>query len=287
MRKSCLLGAVCACVIAFISTSSNAALFSRFGGLAVYDTDLNITWLTDGNYMETDIAGSDARVNQIILNVGSVDGHTLTTADFYTNGLGIYDSATWWGAMAWADQLSVGGFDVWRLTTAPELDPTCSIQGASLSYNKGCTGSEFGHLVSIELASYTPFNDGNTHSLGPIHNIESGWYWQASTFNDIWGRSYHILTADQISIVGKGGYGLVLPVADGDVLPSLLRCDVNSNGEVDVGDLSQVLRMVLDNIADDLDCDINNGGFGDGVISTADLVIVTRIVMGIIPAISN
>ena len=63
MRKSRLLSAVCAFVVAIISISSNAALFSRFGGLAVYDTDLNITWLADGNYMETDIGDSDARLN--------------------------------------------------------------------------------------------------------------------------------------------------------------------------------------------------------------------------------
>jgi hypothetical protein len=45
--------------------------------------------------------------------------------------------------------------------------------------------------------------------------------------------------------------------------------------------------MVVGNIAEDLDCDINNSGFGDGVISTADLVIISRIVLGILPEIYN
>ena len=40
-------------------------------------------------------------------------------------------------------------------------------------------------------------------------------------------------------------------------------------------------------VVDDLECDINNGGVGDGAISTADLLIVRRIVLGIIPAITN
>lgn len=286
MKRSRLPGAVCACVIAFTSNSSNAALQSRLGGLAVYDTDLNITWLADGNYMETDIAGSDARVNEIILNVGSVDGHALTTSDFRKNTIGIYDSATWWGAIAWVDQLSVGGFDGWRLTVAPDIDLTCSLQ-ALVSYGLGCTGSEFGHLLSVELASDTLYRpSGNTWILGPIFGIKSGVYWQGSTY-DTWGRVYSILRAEQVSIASKASYYWVLPVADGDVLPALLRCDVNNNGEVDAGDLSQVVRMVLDNIADDLDCDINNGGSGDGVVSIPDLVIVTRIVLGIIPAIYN
>jgi len=282
MKRSRLLG--CACVIAFTSNSSNSALQSRLGGLAVYDTDLNITWLADGNYMETDIAGSDARVNEIILNVGSVDGHALTTSDFRKNTIGIYDSATWWGAIAWVDQLSVGGFDGWRLTVAPDIDLTCSLQ-ALVSYGQGCTGSEFGHLRSVELAGYTLYG-GTTSTLGPIFDIKSGVYWQGSTY-DVWGRVYNITQGNQVSIASKGSYYYVLPVADGDVLPALLRCDVNNNGEVDAGDLSQVVRMVLDNIADDLDCDINNGGFGDGVISIPDLIIVTRIVLGIIPAVYN
>lgn len=33
----------------FISLSANAALLSRLGGQAVYDTVLDITWLTDVN----------------------------------------------------------------------------------------------------------------------------------------------------------------------------------------------------------------------------------------------
>ena len=41
------------------------------------------------------------------------------------------------------------------------------------------------------------------------------------------------------------------------------------------------------NIADDLDCDLNNAGFGDSAISPADLVIVYRTALGLLPAIYN
>lgn len=80
---------------------------------------------------------------------------------------------------------------------------------------------------------------------------------------------------------------LALGILDAISDTPLLRCDLNNNGGVDAGDLTQVLRMVVGSIADDLDCDINNSGIGDGVISTADLVIVSRIVLGLIPAIYN
>ena len=71
------------------------------------------------------------------------------------------------------------------------------------------------------------------------------------------------------------------------VFSAPLRCDLNDNGKVDAGDLLRVVRMLADEIADDLDCDMNNAGLGDGVISAADLVILTRMVLGIIPAISR
>ena len=39
-------------------SNANAALETRLGGLAVYDTDLNITWLADADYAKT--SGYDA-----------------------------------------------------------------------------------------------------------------------------------------------------------------------------------------------------------------------------------
>lgn len=70
-------------------------------------------------------------------------------------------------------------------------------------------------------------------------------------------------------------------------VPPPPRCDLNGNGKVDVGDLSQVTRMALGNIAEDLDCDLNYdaNGLTDGVISAADVLIVSRIVTGLIPSI--
>ena len=49
MKKSRLLGAVCAAVFTFITTSSHSTLLSRLGGAAAYDDVLDITWLTDAS----------------------------------------------------------------------------------------------------------------------------------------------------------------------------------------------------------------------------------------------
>ncbi|MDH5484480.1 MAG: hypothetical protein OEY43_04515 [Gammaproteobacteria bacterium] len=34
-------------------TGANAALLERLGGLAFYDTDSNLTWLADADYVKT------------------------------------------------------------------------------------------------------------------------------------------------------------------------------------------------------------------------------------------
>ncbi len=59
--------------------TASAALISRLGGLAVYDTDFNITWLANAN----------------------------------ANG-----AMTWADANAWAAGLNVGGYTGWRLPNA-------------------------------------------------------------------------------------------------------------------------------------------------------------------------
>ncbi len=73
-----------------LAPTAEAALISRLGGLAVYDTAFNITWLANSN----------------------VNGRM-----------------TWADANTWADGLTVGGFTDWRLPTAlnPDLTGPCSV----------------------------------------------------------------------------------------------------------------------------------------------------------------
>ena len=62
-----------------LASTAEASLVTRLGGLAVYDTDFNITWLANAN----------------------------------ANG-----QMTWATANAWAAGLNVGGYTGWRLPTA-------------------------------------------------------------------------------------------------------------------------------------------------------------------------
>jgi len=89
MRKSRLLGAVCACIIVIITTTTKAAVLpldSRLGGLAYYDPNLNITWAMDAG-----INGSDTWDNQMTwvadLTIGGVSGWRLPNMDVNGNGI--------------------------------------------------------------------------------------------------------------------------------------------------------------------------------------------------------
>ena len=95
-----------------------------FGGSVnlIYDTDLDITWLGDGNFAQTSGFDADGLMN-------------------------------WTAANAWAASLTVGGFTDWRLPATLQPDSTCSGQTATLppqGFGIGCTGSEMGHLFSAE-----------------------------------------------------------------------------------------------------------------------------------------
>jgi hypothetical protein len=176
VKKSCLIGVVCAALLSFITVSANAALIDRGGGL-IYDTDLNITWLADANYAMT-------------------SGYIGTISTVYNDG-----RMTQQQAVDWAAQLSFGGFDEWRLPSTPVFDPTCSLQssasGIDYSYGYGCTGGEMSHLYHVELSGI--FEEPISSSLDPdldlfinIHDSTSTNYW--SDLVESWGSyGFHFL----------------------------------------------------------------------------------------------
>ncbi|MGB5473084.1 MAG: hypothetical protein WBQ78_06380 [Gammaproteobacteria bacterium] len=110
-----------------VSSLSNAALVSHLNGQAVYDTDLNITWMADSTLAVSNTFG----VNGIGITTGSMDWNT---------------AQSWIGSMNAANYL---GFSDWRLPTTLVPDPTCG----GFFANVNCTGSELGHLFEIEQAS--------------------------------------------------------------------------------------------------------------------------------------
>ncbi len=93
--RSRLLGAVCVGLFSLgLVSTVDAALVSRLGGLAYYDTVLNITWLQDANYANTTGYGP---------------------ADFE-------GKMDWADANAWAAGLSIAGVGGWRLPDTAPVD---------------------------------------------------------------------------------------------------------------------------------------------------------------------
>ena len=127
--------------------TSQAALWARAGGM-VYDDVNNITWASDANLFQTQAASNANLVSEIIAANGGVihdtpnydyryDGiHNLASAEFYaTTGI-----MSWWGAQAWANNLTLGGVKGWSLpTTVPAVE----------DYNQ--TGSQMGDLFYNQL----------------------------------------------------------------------------------------------------------------------------------------
>ncbi len=128
-----------------LASTAEAALINRLGGLAVYDSDFNITWLADANYAGTYM--------------------------------------TWIAANAWAASLNIDGFTGWRLPTTLQPDPTCGYQsGYSGGYN--CTGSEMGHLFYTVLGGVAGQSILATHNsnFNLFANVQSDFYWSGNEY---------------------------------------------------------------------------------------------------------
>lgn len=164
---------VCIGLVGMMSVNvAQAALLSRLGGLAVYDSDTNLTWLADAN---------------------AARGSSFDDGFSSSDGLMTFASA-----LAWARNLNVAGVTGWRLPTTVQPDPSCRNQtgGGRISFGTDCTGSEMGHLFYVELSGEGfPFNpplDGilayGDPDLALFNHIQSrpgagGIYHSATRFN--------------------------------------------------------------------------------------------------------
>jgi len=143
-----------ATIILVLSTSANAALIERLGGLAYYDDQLNITWLADANYS--------------------------MTSGYDDDGL-----MSWGESMTWAQQLSISGITGWRLASMNVNDDnTISDCSTSSTLQADCADNEYGHLFY--------YGDGTTHGSGvtpenenPFNNIQSNLYWSSTERVDV------------------------------------------------------------------------------------------------------
>lgn len=151
-------------ILLTMSSSTDAALLERLGGLAYYDNEANITWLADANYAQT--SGYDA------------------------DGL-----MSWADANDWAADLNISGVTGWRLANTVDVGNdgrtyTNINQGVDFGYNI-TTHSELSNMFYNVLEN-TAFRDINGNptgcdaeisclvNTGPFSNIQTTRYWSST-----------------------------------------------------------------------------------------------------------
>lgn len=193
------------------TTEASAALLMRDNGM-VYDTVLNITWLTDASYAKT--------------------------SGYHHSGF-----MSWDQSKAWVSQLNHGGLTGWRLARVDPTDPTCS---SSPGYGHGCQSAqnEIGHMLFVNLglrpyrddnnqldpswSGSTPnihmsnsFVDPSTLKTHSISNLIAGNYWADQKHAQVSGFAWY----NGVSVIGQNAgatytQNYAWAVIDGDVAPA-------------------------------------------------------------------
>lgn len=159
--------------------NANAALETRLGGLAVYDTDIDITWLADADYAKT--SGYDA------------DG-----------------VMSWPDAKAWAAGLSVGGITGWRLPTA---DTSCAGYNCNHSEMGHLFYDELGGKAGFPVPSSSSFFSNIREYFGGFDHF----YWTSTEFTPDLGWIFYFANGHQGWGIDIPHYGFAWAVHDGDV----------------------------------------------------------------------
>lgn len=202
-------GAIGAGLVALsFSTASHAALVSRLGGQAYYDTNLNITWLANANLA------------------------------------GVMD---WNAAQSWIAGLNSAnylGYNDWRLPTVGPVNGTSFNYGPSgtfydgtrdAGYNvsapgttyAGSTGSEMANLfydtlgnkAYYSISGSSPQSGWGLTNSGPFSNLQANWYWSGSAYAPLSGAEwiFGFDTGDQSAAVATSNTYYAMAVRSGDV----------------------------------------------------------------------
>jgi len=161
------------------ATASQAALESRLGGQAVYDTVLNITWLADANFAATN--------------------------SFGVSGIQPDGSMNWFTAQSWIAEMNASnylGYNDWRL---PSTNPVNGSFNYFLSYNgytdvgynisapgsehPGSTASELAYMYYVNLDNKASYNSDTSPQIGSglvntgsFTNLQQGTYLSGTDF---------------------------------------------------------------------------------------------------------
>ena len=191
-----------------LAPPAQATLVDRGGGM-VYDTLLDVTWLKNANYAATEL--SDARRDALIAAVVSVEGHTLAAADFQKSGTAYTGKMSWWGAMAWAQDLTFGGFSDWRLATINSVTPTSTIHGglSPTAEAFAAFGNEYAYMFAYNLGGTAGLSGERvgdvTAVLGDVVlNGVQQIYWSATQFDAT--KSYFYVFGGNGGSNGEGTY---------------------------------------------------------------------------------
>ncbi len=132
-------------------------------------------------YAELYYRGTDSNGNRLIYN----SDFNITWYDFASA------RDTWQNQMDWVANLNVNfastDYNDWRLPHTPQPDPSCSHQymsgGYLVSYGTNCTGSEMGHLHTIELGN-TAGSAGFTNSGDFKELFQSHYHWSVTDYKN-------------------------------------------------------------------------------------------------------
>lgn len=158
---------VALCIGLIFASGANAALIASANGQTVYDTDLNITWLSNANLAAT---------------------NTFGVSGIQANGSMTWDTAqSLITAMNAANYL---GYNDWRLPSTTDTGtPGCnySTNGTDCGYNS--IGSEMAHLYYNELGNKGFYNTLGVVqagyglvNTGPFTNFKSDAYWSGTEY---------------------------------------------------------------------------------------------------------
>ena len=204
--KSFLLR-LAACLFVVVSSSSHAALYDRGNGL-IYDDFLDITWMQDANYAHTSgYAAANAFSSPFGASSIQADGRM-----------------GWDAAITWADQLSYGGFDDWRLPKAeirppnPNRPPVSGFNVITselgvMFYGNLDNGRYDTILNNVSFTDATP--GGGTESF---LNVQSHVYWSGEEHHIYSYSAWNFVTEFGLQgVSGKDGLSYSWAVRDGDV----------------------------------------------------------------------